>query len=103
MTNISKAVNRLVVVCMLSVMIFLGIICNGAMQANAACGNWTTYKTGSPYCVDKGCGLFWLSDTEYQKHIVSKYARHPVEPLILIMMYKRIGWDAVNRAAIMHI
>lgn len=39
MTNISKAVNRLVVVCMLSVMIFLGIICNGAMQANAACGN----------------------------------------------------------------
>lgn len=67
MTNISKAVNRLVVVCMLSVMIFLGIICNGAMQANAACGNWTTYKTGSPYCVDKGCDLFWLSDTEYQK------------------------------------
>lgn len=38
-----------------------------SMQANAACGNWTTYKTGSPYCVDKGCGLFWLSDTEYQK------------------------------------
>lgn len=53
----------------------------------------------------------WIRDAVYsgqviqniKKHILSKYARHPVEPLILIMMYKRISWDAVNRAAIMHI
>ena len=101
MTNISKAVNRLVVVCMLSVMIFLGIICNGCKKGYAGWGKRPIKR--KEVLGGKGCGFFWLRDREYPKHIVSKYARHPVEPLILIMMYKRIGWDAVNRAAIMHI
>lgn len=41
------------------------------MQVEAAgCGNWEIYATGTPYCVENGCGFLWLKP---ESHYQSKY------------------------------
>lgn len=68
MAKVKSAFGRRLPMFLLASAMALGIFSTAVMPASAAtCANWYTYSTGKTYCEDGGCGILWLSDTEYQK------------------------------------
>lgn len=54
---------------MAALLMTVSVIGGTTLQASAeGCGNWEAYLTGTPYCIDEGCGFLWLNpQTHYQR------------------------------------
>lgn len=67
MTKINFAFTKRLAMLLLAFVLTCSSLAMMVVPASAAsCANWINTSVGSPYCSSDGCGVLWLSETQYQ-------------------------------------